>query len=93
MTTIHKIYNADSSNLKYIDDKSVHLVVTSPPYPMIEMWDNLFKEQSPVIESYFLERNFDKAFEAMHSILDNVWKVLTSLSKLSISAQTSIPIP
>jgi len=74
MTTTHKIYNADSSNLSCIADKSVQLVVTSPPYPMIEMWDDMFKEQSPIIETYFQEHDFDKAFEAMHSVLDAVWR-------------------
>lgn len=32
----------DSRNMDRIKDGAVHLVVTSPPYPMIEMWDTLF---------------------------------------------------
>ena len=74
MTTTHEIYNANSSNLSCIADKSVQLVVTSPPYPMIEMWDDMFKEQSPIIETYFQSHEIDKAFETMHSLLDVVWK-------------------
>lgn len=72
--TTHKIYNADSGKLDRIADKSVHLVVTSPPYPMIEMWDDMFKNQAPIIDTYFQEHAFDKAFESMHSVLDAVWK-------------------
>ncbi|WP_429997456.1 hypothetical protein, partial [Mycoplasmopsis bovis] len=26
----------------HIDDESVDLVITSPPYPMIKMWDEIF---------------------------------------------------
>lgn len=37
--TTHIILNCNSNNLKSLNDKSVHLIVTSPPYPMIEMWD------------------------------------------------------
>lgn len=74
MTTTHKIYNADSGNLNCIPDRSVHLIVTSPPYPMIEMWDDMFKEQSPAVEAFFQKCDFDRAFEAMHSVLDAVWK-------------------
>lgn len=53
MATTHKIFNANSSNISCIEDKSVQLIVTSPPYPMIEMWDDMFKKQSPNIETYF----------------------------------------
>lgn len=74
MTTTHEIYNANSNDLSCIADKSVQLVVTSPPYPMIEMWDDMFKEQSPIIETYFRAHEFEKAFEAMHSVLDSIWK-------------------
>ena len=44
--TIHKIIQADSCNMEEITDASVHLVVTSPPYPMIEMWDDLFFDKN-----------------------------------------------
>lgn len=32
MKTLHKIINGDSRELSEIDDKSVHLIITSPPY-------------------------------------------------------------
>lgn len=54
-------------------DSSVQLVVTSPPYPMIAMWDEVFAELAPASRE-LLEagRGFD-AFEAMHGALDAVW--------------------
>jgi site-specific DNA-methyltransferase (adenine-specific) len=32
MKTIHKIINGDSRQMSEIEDKSVHLIITSPPY-------------------------------------------------------------
>jgi len=40
----------------------IHLVITSPPYPMIKMWDNQFKEFGA------------KTYEQMHELLAKVWK-------------------
>ena len=33
----------DARRLEGVEDASVHLVVTSPPYPMIPQWDELFR--------------------------------------------------
>ena len=46
MKTIHKIIFQDAQDLKEIASESVDLVVTSPPYPMIEMWDASFGDQN-----------------------------------------------
>lgn len=45
--TEHKALIGDSAELiqNTIPDNSVALVVTSPPYPMVEMWDQNFKEK------------------------------------------------
>ena len=60
---------------------SVQLVVTSPPYPMIEMWDTLFGSQNSDITQY-LNSNPHIAFELMHRELDLVWeKCAKALSK------------
>lgn len=40
--TIHRIHFRDSRETFPLDSESVDLVLTSPPYPMIEMWDELF---------------------------------------------------
>ena len=47
--TTHIVLTANSSNMSELTDQSVNLIVTSPPYPMIEMWDELFSEQDPTI--------------------------------------------
>jgi len=42
----HRIIIGDSRNMSNIQDKSINLMITSPPYPMIKMWDNMFSKQS-----------------------------------------------
>jgi DNA modification methylase len=62
-------------------DDSVDLVVTSPPYPMIEMWDELFAELSPAVERALDREDGDAAFEAMHDELDSVWAEVARVLK------------
>ncbi len=71
MTTA-RLHLADARELP-LDDASVHLVVTSPPYPMIAMWDEVFAGLDPACG---LERGAEAAFEAMHAVLDQVWQEL-----------------
>ena len=73
MTTNHSIYIGASQHMSSTEDNTVDLVVTSPPYPMIEMWDEIMAKQNPDI-SYNLEKNPETAFELMHQELDKVWK-------------------
>lgn len=39
MKTEHRSIFADSRQMKNLAKESVDLIVTSPPYPMIQMWD------------------------------------------------------
>lgn len=55
-------------------DGSIHLIVTSPPYPMIAMWDEQFSLQDPAIGKALEEGKGNEAFEQMHLLLDQVWK-------------------
>ncbi len=57
-----------------VDTGRVALVVTSPPYPMIEMWDACFSAQDPAIATALKKKDGLGAFERMHRILDRVWK-------------------
>ena len=68
------LINADSRNLKDVEDGSVQLIVTSPPYPMIEMWDEMFSEMDPAIRSALENCDGNAAFKSMHAILNDVWK-------------------
>lgn len=71
--TIHKIIQADSCNMEEITDASVHLVVTSPPYPMIEMWDDLFFDKNENIMLALSTQKTKLAFELMHKELEKTW--------------------
>lgn len=75
VNTKHRIINCNSKNTQdYIRDKTVGLVVTSPPYPMIEMWDECFSNQSKEVNLALTESRFEDAFEAMHRVLDKIWE-------------------
>lgn len=55
MKTTHRIYFKNSADMNELKDKSINLVVTSPPYPMVEIWDRLFSELNPKIEETLID--------------------------------------
>ena len=71
--TTHKIVVGNSQNLASIPTASVQLIVTSPPYPMIEMWDNVFSKQDPTVKTALETGDDISAYNKMHSILNHVW--------------------
>ncbi len=73
MQTTHQIFYRDARDLKEIPSESVDLVVTSPPYPMIGMWDDIFGSQNVEIEKALKAGDGKLAHELMHKILDSVW--------------------
>ncbi|MEM0129443.1 MAG: site-specific DNA-methyltransferase [Thermoplasmata archaeon] len=52
----------DARRMDEIPDRSVHLVVTSPPYPMIPQWDAVFRSLGA------------EGYGEMHSLLADVWR-------------------
>lgn len=74
METEHRIFVDDSRRLGQVEDNSVELVVTSPPYPMIEMWDGLFADLNNEINKQIEAGDGQDAFEKMHEELDKIWK-------------------
>lgn len=74
MKTTHRIYYEDSKDMNKIEDESVDLMITSPPYPMIEMWDDIFSQQNPSIKDALENQDGNLAFDLMHKELDKVWK-------------------
>ncbi|TMI23089.1 site-specific DNA-methyltransferase [Candidatus Bathyarchaeota archaeon] len=48
--------------MRELADSSVHLVVTSPPYPMVGIWDDFFREESA------------QSYDEMHRYLYQTWK-------------------
>jgi DNA modification methylase len=59
--------------MEHIASASVELVVTSPPYPMIEMWDEGFSARNPAIGNALIRGNGLSAFNLMHADLDPTW--------------------
>ncbi len=74
MKTTHKHYICNAAKMAAVADRSVNLVVTSPPYPMIDMWDEIFSHQDRKIEKALKKPAGPLAYELMHQVLDRVWK-------------------
>jgi len=81
MITKHKIYFNNANNMGELTDESIDLVVTSPPYPMIEMWDQIFASQNQKIGDALKKKNGPVAYELMHQELDKVWDELYRVLK------------
>lgn len=68
---------------------SVNLVVTSPPYPMIEMWDEMFSLLNYKIADSLKCGNGQEAYILMNQELDKVWvevdRVLASTGMVCIN--------
>jgi DNA modification methylase len=81
MQTEHRIIIGNSQQMPELSDCSVHLMVTSPPYPMIRMWDDQFREMNPKIaklwkalESECREEAVSQIYDEMHESLAQVWR-------------------
>jgi len=81
MTTHHRLILGAAQHMEALGNASVDLVVTSPPYPMIEMWDGIMAKQSPRIAAALADRKGEEAFELMHLELDQVWQEVARVLK------------
>ncbi len=77
---MHKIIIGNSQQMPEIANNSIHLMVTSPPYPMIQMWDKQFSELDPKIAGLWQKLEADGKeetvmliYNAMHENLAKVW--------------------
>jgi len=80
MHTQHRIILGNSQQMPELADGSVQLMVTSPPYPMIAMWDGLFAKADPEIAELWQklaadcrEETVRQIYTAMHDYLAKVW--------------------
>lgn len=73
LETRHVFHAADARDLSVVADGAVQLVLTSPPYPMVAMWDGVFSDLSPAAAAALAAGDGPGAFEAMHAELDRVW--------------------
>jgi DNA modification methylase len=71
--TTHQIIIGAAQKMEQLSDNSIELVVTSPPYPMIEMWDEIMSNQNPEIKTALSSGDGPMAFELMHCELDKIW--------------------
>jgi DNA modification methylase len=81
MITRHRIYFKSAHQMDALQRESVDLVVTSPPYPMIEMWDALFASQKAEINQALANNDGRNAFELMHRELDAIWQEVWRILK------------
>ncbi|RDI72679.1 DNA-methyltransferase [Halopelagius longus] len=73
MESRHRVVVGDAREMD-VEDDAVELVVTSPPYPMIEMWDDQFAELSADAADALAAGDGAAAFDAMHEVLTEVWR-------------------
>ncbi len=74
METKHIIYFLNSKFInKHIKKNSINLIITSPPYPMIKMWDKIFNSMDDNILKV-INSNPNRTFELMHNQLNKIWK-------------------
>jgi DNA modification methylase len=81
MDTNHKIILGNSQQMPELSDTTVHLIVTSPPYPMIKMWDIHFATINPKVailqqelEAKGRDETVNQIYEAMHETLARTWR-------------------
>lgn len=74
MLSRHRLIHGDATRLDAIGPEEIDLVVTSPPYPMIAMWDEMFADQDDRIGRAIEAGDGRRAFALMHGILDRVWR-------------------
>jgi site-specific DNA-methyltransferase (cytosine-N4-specific) len=79
--TEHAVSVGDARALA-VPDESVDLVITSPPYPMVEQWDDLFAALDPAVGDALAaaeagggaDNAAERAFDAMHGALAPAWR-------------------
>lgn len=73
-STEHSILYQDARSQLPIADNSIDLIITSPPYPMIKMWDELYGKLQNKLTDKLIEVESLQAFDMMHNELLKVWK-------------------
>ncbi len=81
MPTEHKIILGNSQQMPELADSSIQLMLTSPPYPMIKMWDTQFSTINPQIAMLWhaldtggREETVRQIYDAMHEALAKIWR-------------------
>src|SRR5881296_2064539 len=62
MSPDYRVIIGDSRRMSEVTDETVHLTVTSPPYPMVSIWDDSFAEAAA------------PSYNEMHEYLNETWR-------------------
>lgn len=74
--TTHRVVFQPAGSMDGIESNSIALVVTSPPYPMIEMWDACFSAQDAGFQEALSSNDAGGAFDRAHDLLATTWRGL-----------------
>lgn len=85
MDTVHGVTVGDARWLP-LTAGGVDLVVTSPPYPMFEMWDATYAAQDPAIGDALADGDGDRAFELMPTCWPTPGPSATGFSVMAASS-------
>ncbi|MEM4722107.1 MAG: DNA methyltransferase [Candidatus Methanomethylicaceae archaeon] len=84
--TLQKIYVANSQNMEHLENDSVHLVVTSPPYFNAKMYAN-----QPILGDLSEIHDLDEWLSSIQKVWSEVYRVLQPGRKLFINIM-NLPI-
>jgi len=76
LKTDHKIILGNSEKMSEVADESVHLMVTSPPYPMIEIWDDLFGKLDVRISEFWHKLKVEDVEENKEKIVIEIYRLM-----------------
>lgn len=76
LKTEHKIIIGNSEQMSELEDGSVHLMVTSPPYPMIEIWDDLFARLDARIAELWRDLKAESVEESKEKIVIEIYRLM-----------------
>jgi len=74
--TPYRVFFGDSRRMDDVDDRSVHLMVTSPPYPMIEMWDQQFRNIDEKIDQLWTKMNREGSCDKQEETLGGIYNLM-----------------
>ncbi len=74
-STVHKLYRADARNMQFLEDESVHLVVTSPPYWNLKKYNDREGQLGNV-------EDFEKFLFELNKVWKEIYRVLTPGGRL-----------
>ena len=73
--TLHRVHSVDAASfLAGLEDETIDCVVTSPPYPMVAMWDEQFARRDSVTACALNSGDGVTAYDGMHRQLSEVFQ-------------------